>query len=589
MARTDRLRAAAVLAALAVLPMSGCAVIPVGGPFPIEEAGGGDSVTVPFQRMVAVEPEPGWSAQQVVEGLQAAMAAYADDPGILPKYLTEEARRVWKPDGPVTVIDNGFRFDDIVENKEKKETIVTILGTKIAQINEDDTYVPVDPADDNKVSRAITLVKDRNGDYRVNLLPQGLLLTDADVRRAYRSTNLYYLNGTAAGDREPDRLVADRVRLRIKATESFAETVVERVIQGPTSALQGAVGNEFPPGARVLSIRSSEDRVIINLAGPFTPSDTFREGLQAQLRASLSVNGLANGRSLEVQVEGEPFFTTGPLIVPANLPERWLAVEDRQVFYTSKGAVHILGTDGEGHPLVGPAGQPGETYSGFAISKDRDRIAALSTEGGIWVTRHAADGRWQQSIPGGTGKLTEPSWHRDGSLWTYDRQSGSVLRSYPSVGKGPEHVAAPALQGLDVTSLRMSRDGVRVAVRVGMKQVQVGALAGGGAGAMLSNFQTLISAEGDDEIRDIAWSDSEHLLVLVQTKAGQVVKEINVGDGETVQLPTTSKRLAWLAALGDVILATTEEGNEILEYGRDKQTWTPKPATAVDEPLFALG
>ncbi|MGW0478199.1 LpqB family beta-propeller domain-containing protein [Nonomuraea sp. NPDC003214] len=584
MARANRLCAAA---AAAVLALSGCAVIPVGGPFPIEEAGSGDSVTVPFQRLVAVEPQRGWSAQQVVEGLQAAMAAYADDPGILPKYLTEEARRVWKADGPVTVVDNGFRFDDVVENKEKKETIVTILGTKIAQINEDDTYVPVDPADDNKVSRAITLVKDRNGDYRVNLLPQGLLLTDADVRRAYRPTNLYYLNGTAAGTHEPDRLVADRVRLRIKATESFAETVVERVIQGPTSALQGAVGNEFPAGARVLSIRSSEDRVIINLAGPFRPSDTFREGLEAQLRASLSVNGLANGRSLEIQVEGEPFFSTGPLIVPANLPERWLAVEDRQVFYTSKGAVHLLGNDGEGRPLAGPAGQPGETYSGFAVSKDRDRVAARSTEGGIWVTRHAADGRWQQSIPG--EKLTDPSWHRDGSLWTYDQQSGSVLRSYPSVSRGPEHVAAPALQGLDVTSLRMSRDGVRVAVLVGKKQVQVGALAGGGAGAMLSNFQTLISAEGEDEIRDIAWSDGEHLLVLVRTKAGQVVKEINVGDGETLQLPTTSKPLEHLAAQGDVILATTEDGNEILEYGRDKQTWAPKPATAVEKPIFALG
>ena len=142
MTSTRRLAAALACALAAVLSGSGCAVIPWRGLFPVDEAGSGDSVTVPFQRMVKVQPKKEWSAQQVVEGLQAAMAAYGDDPSILPERCTEEARRVWKPDGAVTVIDNAFRFDDIVENKEKKETIVTILGTNIYQINEDDTYVP---------------------------------------------------------------------------------------------------------------------------------------------------------------------------------------------------------------------------------------------------------------------------------------------------------------------------------------------------------------------------------------------------------------------------------------------------------------
>lgn len=583
-----RAAAAAVAAALClILAGTGCAVIPVGGPFPVDESGSGDSVTVPFQRMVAVPPQPHWGPIQVVEGLQAAMAAYQDDPSILPQYLTEEAKRVWKPGGAITVIDNSFRFGEIVENEETRETVVTILGNKIAQINEDDTYVPVDPGADNKVTPRIVLVKDRDGAYRVNLLPQGLLLTDADVRRAYRPTNLYYLNGTSGGDPQPDRLVVDRVRLRIDPDESFAQTVVERLIEGPTSALRGAVGTEFPPGTEVLSIRSSEDRVVINLTGPIDPHDTFTRGLSAQLRASLSNNNLANGRSLEVQLDGETFLPSSPLTVPPNLPESWLGVEDNQVFYSSGGALYALGADGEGHPVAGPAGQPAPAYSGFAVSKDRDRVAARSAAGGIWVTRHSLDGRWQQSIPG--TDLTSPSWHRDGSLWTFDRQAGAVIRSHPVVGRGPERVAAPALQGMDVTALRIGRDGVRVAVMVGTSKVMVGALTGGGAGDMLSNFQTLTSAQGDDQIVDIAWRDGAHLLVLVQTKAGQVVKEVNVGDGDTTQLPTTSKRLKSLAALGEEILATTEDGNEILGFGRDKQTWAPKSSTAVERALFALG
>ncbi|MGI5269303.1 LpqB family beta-propeller domain-containing protein [Nonomuraea sp. CA-218870] len=586
MTRSRRLRAAAFALAL-FTAVAGCAVIPVGGPFPVDEAGSGDSVTVPFQRMVAVAPQPDWGPQQVVEGLLAAMAAYHDDPSVLPGYLTEEARRVWKPDGAITVIDNSFRFGELIEDKEKRETAVTVQGNKIAQINEDDTYVPVSRSDDPKITRQFTLVKDASGAYRVNGLQQGLLLTDADVRRAYRPTNLYYLNGSSGADPQPDRLVVDRVRLRIDPDKSFAQTIIERLIEGPTSALQGAVGNEFPDGVRVRWIRSSEDRVLINVSGPFNPLSTFTQGIQAQLRASLSSNNLANGRTLEVLLDGEQFFSSGSLTVPANLPESWLGSEDKQVFYTSDGAVFILAPDGEGHPVTGPAGQPSEGYTGFAISKDRDRIAARSAAGGIWVTRHSPDGRWQESIPG--PDLTDPSWHRDGSLWTFDRRNDAVIRSHPVVGRGPERIAAPALRGQDVTSLRMARDGVRVAVTVGDSEVQVGALTGGGGNAMLSNFQTLTTVSGGDEIVDIAWSDGGHLLVLVQTKAGQFVNEINVGDGEAAQLPTTSKRLKRLAALGDAILATTEESNEILEYSRDKRTWTPKPATAVDHPLFTLG
>jgi len=583
MRRLRRLAAACAVAA----SLTGCAVIPVGGPFPVDEAGSGESVTVPFQRIVAVAPQPDWGPLQVVEGLLAAMAAYHDDPSVLPTYLTEEARRVWKPDGPITVIDNSFRFGELIENKDKRETVVTIQGNKTAQINEDDTYVPVSATDDAKITRQITLVKDAKGAYKVNGLQQGLPLTDADVRRSYRPTNLYYLNGTPGADPQPDRLVVDRVRLRIDPDKSFAQTIIERLIEGPTSALQGAVGNEFPEGARVRSIRSTEDRVVIDMGGPFNPLDTYTQGLQAQLRASLSSNNLANGRTLEVLLDGEQFFSSGSLTVPANLPESWLGNEDRQIFYTSDGALFMLGNDGEGHPVTGPAGQPSQGYTGFAVSKDRDRIAARSAAGGIWVTRHSPDGRWQESIPG--ADLTDPSWHRDGSLWTFDRQNDAVIRSHPAVGRGPERVAAPALQGLDVTALRMARDGVRVAVTIGSDRVQVGALTGGGGNAMLSNFQTLLTATGGDEIVDIAWSDGGHLLVLVQTKAGQVVKEINVGDGETTQLPTTNKRLERIAALGDVILATTEDSDEILEFSRDKQSWSPKPATAVDSPLFALG
>jgi hypothetical protein len=579
MTRTKRLGVSAVVVAVICFG-SACAVIPMGGPFPVSEVEGGDPMSKPFQRMVAVAPQPTWTATQVAQGLQSAMAAYADDPGVLPGYLTPEARKTWKPDGPVTVVDNVV---PVQKDGHDQQVTVSLTGTRVAQIDDDDTYVPASGAVDSK----ITLVKDAQG-YHVQSLPAGLLLTQADVDRAYRPTNLYYLNGApGSGGESSDMLVVDRVRLRIKPTENFAKTIVERLIKGPSKALQGAVENVFPAGTRVESVKAADDRVIVNLSGPIDPGDVFSKGLQSQLKWSLNRNEVANGRTIEVQVDGEPFYASESLTIPPTLDESWLDSPSESEYYTTRGAVLAMPLKGAGRPVAGPAGQPNSVYSHFAVSGGDQYVAALSSAGGIWVSPVAADGRWQEWVPGGPHDLTDPSWHRDGTLWTYDRRHGAVLRSDPAIGRGPERVAAPSLDGFDVTRLRVARDGVRVAVTVGKNEIRVGAITGVGPSVMLSNFQTL-SSVADEEILDIAWRDGGHLLVLSQSEAGQFVKEINVGDGTTVQLPY-DKRLRTFAALDEHILAGTEKGNEILEFNEDKQQWTSKITTAADTPIFPLG
>lgn len=74
---------------------------------------------------------------------------------------------------------------------------------------------------------------------------------------------------------------------------------------------------------------------------------------------------------------------------------------------------------------------------------------------------------------------------------------------------------------------------------------------------------------------------------MVSGKAGQIVKEINVGDGETTTL-TSDPRLKTIAALNDRILAGTEEGGEILEF-KDQQGWISKIKESAQAPLFPLG
>ncbi|MFC4115433.1 LpqB family beta-propeller domain-containing protein [Nonomuraea zeae] len=580
MTTTRRLGAAVAIAAAVACASSGCTVIPVSGPYTVSEVGPGDPLTKSFQRMIAIPPEPTWGPDETIRGLQAAMAAYPDDPTILPQYLTSEALGKWSPSGPVTVIADAFEVvsqgprDDrgAVEKYEVK-------AQWVASIKEDDSYAPTAGPWD----RPFELVKAQGGGYRVRSLPTGLLLTNSDVTRAYRPTNLYYMSGISQ-----DKFVVDRVRLRLKPTESFAQTILERLLKPETAALEGAVTTSFPAGTKIESIRwSGEERVVINLSGPLDPLDlSVEHSLAAQIRYSLSRNEVAKGRVIEVQLDGEPYFVDRP-----ESDEGWLDDSGDSAYYVSKGAVHYMGKDGPAGVVPGPAGEPHDGYSNYTLSKEGNSapLVAATTSTGISVAGLTPEGQWQEVIQG-TG-LTPPSWHEDGSLWTYDTKNGFLLRYDPASGRGPERVSAPKLQGLDVTRLRIARDGVRVAVTTGKNTVQIGALTHDVSGTMLGNVQSLTTTEVDRGILDVAWADDEHLLVLAGSKAGQTLTQINVGDGETVGIPL-EYQLTRLAAAGGRVLAEatdTKDRTKVVELNQDRQSWTAKIEKDAGTPLFPLG
>ncbi|WP_326630352.1 LpqB family beta-propeller domain-containing protein [Nonomuraea fuscirosea] len=577
MTRIRRLGAAVALAVAVVWAGSGCTVIPVSGPYTVNDQGAGDPLSKPFHRMIAIKPQPNWGVDETMRGLQAAMAAYADDPSILLSYLTPEARAKWSAAGPVTVVEDAI---DVVPPPPREATDpvlkVWLKGKYVARIDEDDTYTPTG----GSWGQPFDLVKAPQGGFLVKSLPPGLVLTRADVRRAYRPTNLYYLNRSLQ-----DRLVVDRVRLRLKTTESFAQTVLERLLKPPTATLKDAVTSSLPEGTTIESIRSGEggERVVVNLSGPLDLS--ARDALRAQIKYSLNMNDVAKGRTIEIQANGEPYTTA-----LANTDETWLDDSGKTAYYVTKGAIHYLSKDGPGGVVAGAAGEQRDGYSDFAVSKEENgnSLVAAKTSTGISVAAMVPQGRWQEVINGKGADFTAPTWHRDGSLWTYDRKNSVLLRYDPSSGRGAEPVEAPNLAGLDVTRLRIARDGVRVMVMTGRNTVQISALTGEGPQMKLGNLRALTTTNEADKIIDVKWGDEEHLLVLVQSQAGHILTEINVGDGESTGVPLT-ERLQSVAALGDRVLAETDKGAKLLELNQDRQTWTPKIDSDGGAPLFPLG
>ncbi|MEV5325863.1 LpqB family beta-propeller domain-containing protein [Nonomuraea sp. NPDC052634] len=579
MRRTSRLVVTALIAILAMLAGSGCTVIPPSAPYTVNDEGAGDPLTKPFQRMIAIGPQRSWGPIETFRGLQAAMAAYPEDPAVLQQYLTPQARQKWSASGPVTVIEDLYEVIPPASMDGTEPSMkITVKGRWVAQISEDDSYKPTA----GPWSQDFELVREPGGGYRVNSLPQGLLLTAADVARSYRPTNLYYL----ALDGQ-SRLVVDRVRLRLKTTETYAETVLKRLLEPPTEALRGAVTTGFPAGSAIESIRSGEERVVINLRGDFDVLDLSAEdALRAQIRHSLNNNEIAKGRIIEVQVDGEPYITDRP-----GTEDSWLGDGGERAYYVDNGALHYLGQDGAAGAVAGAAGEQRDGYDHFAVSKDNGNgiYVAARTSTGVSIAKIGQDGGWQEVIQG--KHLTPPTWRRDGTLWTYDRDKQALLRYDPNGSGGPQRVATPKqFVGLNITGLRIARDGVRVVVTIDNETVQIGALIGEGRGVRLGNLQSLTTTEGSDEIIDVAWADDLRLLVLVKSKAGQILNEINVGDGQTSGVPLKD-RVSSLAALNDRILAGVGSGGDgkILELNQDRQTWTAKLESAAGDPLFPLG
>ncbi|MFI6320413.1 LpqB family beta-propeller domain-containing protein [Nonomuraea sp. NPDC050556] len=556
---------------------SGCAVISSGGPTTELPKGPAAPLSKPYHRMIATSPQPGWVPTQVVQGLQAAMAA-VDDPSwqVLKKYLTQEKQQTWKPNVPITVLDQvNIKESETPPNSPVK--VVEISGKKVADLFEDGRYVPTQQQPFNT---RLSLVK--SGDsFRVSEVFDGLVLSEADLERAYRQTNLYYLNRARAAD----LVVPDPVWLRIDPKVDLVRTIVERLIKGPSAALAGAVHSAIPQGARLDSVKEVEERIVMDFAPGFHVDSQDEGALRAQLAGSL--NDIAKGKTIEVTVGGEPSFTVNPQDAGAYTPDT-----PGQAYYVDGGVLYAEQDKDPGKPVEGPAGQKSDLYEDYAISQNQPFVAARGKSGGIWVAGTTVDARWEEWIKG--ADLTPPVWNRDGTLWTVNKSTSEVIVYRPKEQQHVITIAAPSLKS-GVQQLKPARDGVRVAAVTldsNGGHVSVGAY----NGQMIGNFQPVLTVTPDQTIRSITWSDSTHLYVLVDLpKSGVAVKKIDLAEGTTESVtPQPDKNTKIIAASGNRLLAGVQDPNSVqgalLEWKDGKDWEQVKKITDIKGmPLFPSG
>ena len=187
---TARTRAAmAAVASALCAGLAACAAVPTSGPIeqgPVVDAGESSQ----FIRVIAAPPSVGASPTEIVGGFFEANASLESDHAIARRYLTPEASGAWDPDAATTV----YQQSSLKLSEGKDGTITARLAVN-NRLDDEGTLDPVDPASTERIVFTLEQVVDGASgipQWRISDPPPGILVSDADLRRAYRQYQVHY-------------------------------------------------------------------------------------------------------------------------------------------------------------------------------------------------------------------------------------------------------------------------------------------------------------------------------------------------------------------------------------------------------------
>lgn len=323
--------------AVLVLGIAGCASVPSGGQVitgkPAERA---ERVDDPYVRLIPVKPRPEWGPAQIVSGFLAASASFDDNHEVAKLYLN--GQNSWNPGlrPSVTVLTSRITEPQVVRASATQAT-VKVTGEELGTITTDGQYT----ASPKGLEATFQLTRTPQGVWRITGLPgddkTGLLLSKDDVERAMRTVNLFFL----APDQQT--LVPNGIFLPVVNRQTLPTQLVQALLDGPTSWLNGAVRTAFPAGTRLRrGVHVDKEVATVDL------TKEARTGSVEQMSAQLSwtMRQLSEIKRWRLRIEGE---TVTPEGMEATQPvHAWEANSpDGQM------------PQGESHPnayAVGPSG-----------------------------------------------------------------------------------------------------------------------------------------------------------------------------------------------------------------------------------------
>lgn len=486
-----------LVAAMSVALLTGCAGIPGHGRVQvgreISAAGGIDDVDV---RVLPAAPQPDMAPADLVHGFLRAMVNGDAGYEIARSYLSRRAAAAWKPlAGVTTYDDSGVEIS--ADSGESGRRTVQVTAPQVGLIDDRGDFTPRG----GTIHSTFQLVR-QNGQWRIDRLPDGVLLSVSDTLRSYRLADVYYLNRTGT------TLVPEQVLVRLEPL-GLTTSLVRTLLGGPGGWLRPAVHSAAPAGTALLG------NVAVDAAGTaeVNLSAAVRHASQSQLAALSAqlvwtLNQVSGITAVRLLANGVPLAVGGrsvdqprsawPQFTPAAPPALTSA------FYAHR--LHWRRVPGA--RLAGAAG-----LAAIAVSHDGRRLAGVRpARRGAALVVGALGGRLTARLT--TDTLTRPTFDRTGDVFAVATRGARRWVAEVTTTGRVRTAAAAALVDRPVQDLRMSRDGARVAAVVGPTgagRLLVGRVVHGRDGVRFTGFRDVLPRVTD--VRGVAWDGADQLVV----------------------------------------------------------------------------
>ncbi|MFD5770896.1 LpqB family beta-propeller domain-containing protein [Streptomyces sp. NPDC127049] len=579
------------LAACGALLATGCATMPDSGEVQaVRGANRGDSQV----RVYAVAPKEEANPDEIVDGFLEAMTS--DDPGFATarKYLTRTAAKNWKPEQSITVLATAPDREpaDRHEDPENQGRAYPISGRTIATVDSRHAYQAVSSVE---YAQAIHVVQEpvansKDKEWRIDTLPPGLVLGEADFLRNYRSVDKYYF---ASGE---NWLVADPVYIRqrqdpVTRMDPVAQTV-KALLAGPSNWLRPAVDAPFPSGTELragVTTLTTDDQSTLKV--PLNvKADRFGGEMCRRLAAQLLVT-LGDLPSVSVdQVELQDVDNNGVCRLGKAQAAEFEAVRDigqaeTPYFIDENDRMTTLQAGGKDTvqtvEVPGPLGKGDVPLGSIAVARGGTLAAGVSKDGAaLHVSSITTE---QEQLPAvfrsaaapaaaPKDRLSQPSWDGQGDLWVADRAKGHQRLVVVPDGNGKWiEVHTPWLtENTRIESLRVSADGVRIALlitRDGRTTLQIGRIErqDGADHEVVSVEDLQPAAPRMESVSSVSWAGPSRLVVIGREAGGvQQIRYLQT-DGST----SASSVLPGLNGVNGVAASRNEADPLIASSGND--------------------
>jgi len=430
-----RSRSAAVLAfVITGALLAGCGGIPTGGS---PEAGELVDDEVEIEIGFAPQgPRDGATQEEIVQDFIRAATNPQGRYSVAKQFLTEQFRDEWNPDEIVLVRSSAGSSTKV------SDTEIEYEFTTSAVVDADGRYK--ESSGSSTLEYELVQVGE---EWRINLAPPGIVLSDGQLDDVFRQYALFYF------DPSYKYLVPDVRWFSNQST--VASNVVGSLLRGQSGWLgNGVLVSAFPSGTALGpdQVTISSGVASVDLTEEVrAASNTDRDRMRQQLLASLS--SLANVSSVVITVDGTPISVpdvgSGSAISSPEVEALPLVRVDDTFGFTSNGEVTTI--PGISQSVIEVAGKAATLARG-------GKRAAVLGNGGVYVV---GSGDIEPLRVDRRPGLVPPSIDNSGYIWSAQRSNASGLRAINFEGEVQE-ITSSLPEGARLVSLDVSRDGARI-------------------------------------------------------------------------------------------------------------------------------